>query len=201
MSVRLLIGDGNRNICMGFSMLTRSVDGVDCMGTTSDYDELLALDAQHHAHIILLDNDLLEKAARPLRLANPGLKLILLNKSFEAVDLQELHMAGAVGHICPDASHDDIRRAIEATYSGQVFQTPGGCTRIAAPHPAIYLRLTKTELALLQVSPSEDPHSAAKNLGISEAAYELYGSSLIVKLGVTTLQEAHEAAQKHGLVA
>lgn len=199
MNVRLIVADTNPAVRRSLSLVAKTTPGVEYVGTAQHAEELRTLADAERPDLVLIEASILAATARALRLALPGIKLILILAANEEISIAELHAAGATAYIRQQAHSDAIRQAVQAAIEGNHFEDEQ--VGVHPVHPAAFFQLGERELQLLHALITHEDSRAAQVLGISRAEFDLYVSSVMAKLSVESLEGLRERAKEQALIS
>lgn len=106
--IRVLIADDQRVVREGLTMVLGLLHDVDVVGTASDGNEAVALAAELHPDVILMDLRMPRcdgaEATRLLREREPGIKVVILTTYADDRSVLDALRAGARGYLTKDAA-------------------------------------------------------------------------------------------------
>ena len=210
-SVRIVVADDHPVVREGLRSFLGSRTGLDVVGEAGDVDEVVAVAAEAHPDVVLLDLVMPGGggvAALPRLLAlTPAPKVIVLT-SFGADDQALAAVrAGASGWLGKDVPPSELESAIRTVARGGSVLDPAVASRVLAEvsNPsggdAGLDQLTARErevLALLGQGLSNRDLAAA--LFVAEKTVKTHVSSILSKLHLTDRTQAALFAVHHGLV-
>ena len=126
--VRVLIADDQRVVRDGLATIIGAIPGVEVVGLAADGAEAVALATEHQPDVVLMDLRMPRmdgvEATAALRDADVAARVVVLTTYADDDSIIGALSAGAVGYLTKDATHDDIRRALEAAAAGQSVLDP-----------------------------------------------------------------------------
>lgn len=126
--IRVLIADDQRVVREGLAMVLGLLPGVDVVGAASDGAEAVALAADLHPDVVLMDLRMPRcdgvEATRLLREREPATKVVVLTTYADDRSVLEALRAGARGYLTKDAGGAEIREALEQVMGDQAVIDP-----------------------------------------------------------------------------
>jgi DNA-binding NarL/FixJ family response regulator len=126
--VRVLLADDQRLVRESLGTLLGLLDGIELVASASNGEEALALTAEHHPEVVLMDLRMPRldgiEATRRLRDAHPDVRVIALTTFADDESVLGALRAGARGYLTKDASSSDIRAAILTVAAGEAALDP-----------------------------------------------------------------------------
>jgi DNA-binding NarL/FixJ family response regulator len=127
-TVRVLLADDQRLVRESLATLLNLLDGIELVASASDGDEAIALSAEHHPDVVLMDLRMPRldgiEATRRLREHQPGVRVIALTTFADDESVLGALRAGARGYLTKDASSEDIHAAIVTVAAGDAALDP-----------------------------------------------------------------------------
>lgn len=215
-TVRIVLVDDHTVVRAGLRMLIESRPGLQVVGEAATTNEALAIVGQAQPDIILLDLDLggdsgLDILPELFTTAKQARVLMLTGVR----DPEEHHRAvrlGAMGVVLKEKAADDLLKAIEKVYAGEVWLDgalmarvlgrSGPVGEIAAinPETARISSLTEREREVIAlICEGLQNKLIGERLFISETTVRHHLTSIFDKLGVTNRLELVIYAYRHGL--
>lgn len=215
--IRVMIVDDHQTLLWG---LSRLIDGekprMEVVGTARGCEEALARAAELSPDIVLLDLDLDGQSGLDIiaaLAANPLTRVLILTGERKPVVLDLAVQRGARGILRKDASAEQVLKAIEKTYQGEIwldrdtlgrvfggFMQPGASQ--ADPEARKHASLTAREKKIIQMiveGRGALNKALAEKLYISEHTLRNHLTSVYHKLGVSNRLELYVYAIKHRL--
>jgi NarL family two-component system response regulator LiaR len=208
--IRVLIVDDHAVVRKGVSALLSLESDMEVVGEAQDGREAVALAAQLHPDVILMDLvmpgvDGIE-AIRQILAAQPDRRILVLtsfagdDKVFPAIK------AGALGYLLKDSNPDDLIRMIHQVHRGELSLQPVIARKVlqelnrppeAPPTPE---PLTERELEVLRlIAQGLNNSEIAERLVLSEATVRVHVSNILGKLHLASRVQAALYALKRGL--
>lgn len=126
--VRVLLADDQRLVRESLGILLGLLGGIELVATASDGEEALALAAEHHPQVVLMDIRMPRldgiEATRRLRERCPDVRVISLTTYADDESVLGALRAGARGYLTKDASGEEIRSAILTVAAGDAALDP-----------------------------------------------------------------------------
>ena len=126
--IRVLLADDQRLVRESLGILLGLLGGIELVATASDGEEALALAAEHHPQVVLMDIRMPRldgiEATRRLRERCPDVRVISLTTYADDESVLGALRAGARGYLTKDASGEEIRAAILTVAAGDAALDP-----------------------------------------------------------------------------
>jgi DNA-binding NarL/FixJ family response regulator len=216
--IRVLAADDQRVVREGLAMLLGLLPDVEVVGTAANGEEALAMAAELHPDVILMDLRMPKvdgvEATRRLRASHPEIKVVVLTTYADDRSVIEAVRAGALGYLTKDAGADEIRQALQRVADGQASLDPAVQMHLVeaiatgtkdpappgpAPEPPDGLTPRETEVLGLIGAGLSNAEIAAK-LFVSEATVKSHVNHMLPKIGARDRAQAVGYAYRHGLV-
>jgi DNA-binding NarL/FixJ family response regulator len=209
--MRLLLADDHTLVRAGLRALLDGIDGVSVVAEADNGEQAVALAAQHHPDIALLDITMpcmngLQAAERILRELPDTRVLILSMHAGEEYVSQALKL-GVSGYLLKDAATLELQAALEAVSSGATYLSPRITSQLlqskglrpaeASAQPALTARQLEV-LKLLALGHSIK--EIAFNLQLSPKTVETYRAQIMDRLGIHDLASLVRYAIRNGLI-
>ena len=215
-SIRVLLADDQRVVREGLGTLLALIAGVEVVGTAADGEEAVALAAELHPDVVLMDLRMLRcdgvEATRRVREHDPNVEVFMLTTYADDRSVLEALRAGARGYLTKDSGAEEIRQALQQVTHGQAALDPAVqhhlLDAIAAnppgtqvdPGPQLPDSLTPREAEVLaQIAEGFSNSEIADRLVVSETTAKSHINHLFAKTGVRDRAQAVTYAFKHGL--
>jgi two-component system nitrate/nitrite response regulator NarL len=215
-SIRVLIIDDHAVVRAGLRLLLENQPGLLVVGEAKNGTEALAIAAQEHPDIMLLDLNLpgesgLDLIPELLHAAERGRVLVLTGMRDPEVHQQAVRR-GAMGVVLKDHSAEVVIKAIAKVHVGEVWidraMMASVLTDLSQGRAAPALDPAVTKIALLTAREREVIHligvglknkQIAERLYISETTVRHHLTSIFSKLGVADRLELVIYAYRYGL--
>ncbi len=213
--IRVLIADDQRVVREGLAMVLGLMHDVDVVGAASDGREAVALAAELHPDVVLMDLRMPRcdgvEATRLLREREPGARVVVLTTYADDRSVIDALRAGARGYLTKHAGGAEIRQALLhvledhaaidpavqhhlvdaiATSPAQTTPSPARLPDGLTPREAEVLSLIATGLSNTEI---------AERLVISEGTVKTHINHLLAKTGARDRAQAVLYACRHGL--
>jgi DNA-binding NarL/FixJ family response regulator len=207
MTIRVAIVDDQALMRDGFGMILDAQPDIEVVGDARSGAEALVAVRELRPHVILLDLRLPDmlgcESTRLLRMAAPGIKILIFTAHAEHPALQLALDAGADGALLKDVADADLADAILRTARGERvldsrFEQDPAAWRVPAGNS---VDLTKREYEILRrVAMGETNPEIADALSLSRNTVKTYFQSALQKLGARNRVEAIVKAGEAGLL-
>jgi DNA-binding NarL/FixJ family response regulator len=218
--IRVLIADDQRVVREGLTMVLGLLPDVEVVGAASDGNEAVALAAQLHPDVVLMDLRMPHcdgvEATRRLRASEPGTKVVVLTTYSDDRSVLDALRAGARGYLTKDAGGAEIRQALQHVLEDNAVIDPAVAHHVidaiatgpAAPPPAGRpppagpggdLTPREAEVLTLIAAGLSNTEIAAR-LFISEATVKSHVNRVLAKIEARDRAQAVAYAYRHGLV-
>ena len=211
--IRILLADDHTLFRRGIRMILEQTQDIQVAGEAASGEEAIAMAGDLVPDIILMDIKMSVisgiEATRRILQENPHIGIILLTMYDEPESVFAGMRAGARGYVLKEAEPEELRRAIEAAYRGEVILCPIIAKRLlqhfqSQPEPRsdlLYERLTQRELQVLQLAAQGlSNKEIAEKLVISEKTAKNHIGNIFSKLQVNDRTQAILYALRQGLV-
>lgn len=207
---RLLLADDHMLVVEGLRKLLE--DDFSLVGAAPDGRALLADVAKIQPDAVLLDISMPVlngiEAARQLKQAHPGIKVIFLTMHADPEYVREAFRAGASGYVLKRSAASELVSAIREVLAGRPYVTPFitkealGRLLAAKDRPgSTSSRLSTRQREVLQlVAEGHAAKEIAAILSVSVKTVEYHKSGIMQKLGLRTTAELTRFAIEHGIV-
>lgn len=205
--IRILIADDYAMLRKGLAVFLMSYPDLELVGEATDGKEALALCADQHPHIVLMDlmMPIMDgiAATHLIRHDFPDIQVIALTSFGEEALIMRVIEAGAISYLFKKVSADDLANAIRAAQKGISTFAPEVANilvrSIRAPH-SIFENLTPREREVLSLMvKGMGNKEIADHLTINLSTAKSHVSSILVKLGLTSRTEVIALVMNHSL--
>jgi len=195
--ITVLLAEDHMIVREGFRSLLKSESDIEVVGEAQTGRQAVALAKKLRPAVVVMDiampllNGL--EAARQIRQAIPGAKVIMLSAHSDDAYVEQAILFGAVGYLLKQTSAHDLARAIREVEKGNTFFSPSIAKRLHEQKPPAggkplrkrVARLTSRELEVLQLIAEGQPNKqVAGELGISIKTVEKHRQSVMQKLNI-----------------
>lgn len=216
--IRVLIADDQRVVREGLTMVLGLLHDVDVVGAASDGNEAVALAADLHPDVVLMDLRMPHcdgvQATRLLSEREPGIKVVVLTTYSDDRSVIDALRAGARGYLTKDAGGAEIRQALQRVLDDDAVIDPAVQHHLidaiaGAPLPAKSPAspssfpdgLTRREAEVLSlIATGLSNTEIAERLVISEGTVKSHINRLLAKIEARDRAQAVAYAYQHGLV-
>jgi DNA-binding NarL/FixJ family response regulator len=204
--IRVVIADDHALFRRGLHIVLADEDDIEVVGEASDGQQAVELSAQLAPDVVLMDVRMPGtggiEAAKALREASPGAKIVMLTISDEEEDLYEAIKAGASGYLLKEIPIDEVADAIRSVHAGHSHISPSMATKLLTEFAAMARkeeerpqmpapRLTEREMEVLtHVAQGLNNREIAKELFISENTVKNHVRNILEKLHLHSRMEA-----------
>jgi DNA-binding NarL/FixJ family response regulator len=217
MAIRILLVDDQALFREGLETLLSVHKDIQVVGQASNGQEAVALAAQVHPDVILMDvrMPVLDgvRATRRLKEALPQSRVIVLTTFDDDEYVFEALRAGAVGYLLKDVASARLVEAIRATARGESILEPSVAakviaefTRVSSMVPSAQMEqlvepLSERELEILAwIARGHSNKEIASQLFIAEGTVKNHVTRILSKLGVRDRTQAALRARELGLL-
>jgi DNA-binding NarL/FixJ family response regulator len=202
--IRVVIADDHAVVRAGLAQLLATFPDVELVGTAAHGEEAVLLCADRAPDVVLMDLEMpvLDgiEATRRIRVAHPGVAVVVLTSFSDRERILKALDAGAAGYLLKDAEPDELERAIEAAARGEAPLDPKAARALlsARRSPAPAEALSQREREVLAMVAEGLPNKLiAQRLAISEKTVKAHLTSVYRQIGVTDRTQAALWAQRH----
>lgn len=209
--IRILVADDHLIIRQGLRLILETEPGFELVGEAADGAEAIRLCAELDPAVVLMDLRMPGMdgltAIQRLRVAQPGIAVIILT-TFNEDDLMLRGMqAGAKGFLLKDTGRETLFDSIRAAARGDTLLKPEMMSRLLSKAGAENAPanagsgLTDRELEVLRwVAQGERSKEIAARLAITERTVKAHLASIYNKWGVDSRAAAIAIAAQKGLL-
>jgi DNA-binding NarL/FixJ family response regulator len=215
--IRVLVADDQRVVREGLLMILGLLDDVEVIGTASDGEEAIAMAANLHPDIVLMDLKMPRcdgvEATRTLREQQPDVKVVVLTTYADDVSVMEALRAGARGYLTKNASGEQIRQGLQQVLADGAVIDPAvqrhlidaiGAGPPPAPAPPLAEGLpdglTPREAEVLTLIASGLSNvEIARHLVVTEGTVKSHINHLLAKIGARDRAQAVTYAYRNDL--
>jgi DNA-binding NarL/FixJ family response regulator len=209
--VRVLIADDHPVFRDGLASLLGTQTDVSVVATAGDGAEALALAAEHHPDVVVMDLQMPVMngidATRRLTETQPDVRVLVFTMGEEDGTVLAAMRAGARGYLVKGASQDEVVRAISTVHAGGLVFGASLALRIAdllsgtaTPDRSAFPQLTERELEILDlIAAGRNNAQIASALYLAPKTVRNNVSNILAKLQATDRAEAIIRARDAGL--
>lgn len=214
-AVRVLVVDRAPLVRRGVVAVLEEQADLRVVGETGDDQLAVELVAATEPDVVLLDLDVPGggvRACEALRLARPGVAVVVLASAEDDADIAGAVRAGARGYLLRDTSPAELVEALRAVAGGKSLLSPEMASRVLDEFAGMIRRseaigegqgaLTRRELEVLTlIAEGLNNRAIAERLFISESTVKNHVRSIHEKLQVHSRMEAVVRAVRNGVLA
>ena len=212
--IRVLLADDHTLFGKGIRNIVEQMGGLTVVGEAATGQEVVTQARELVPDVILMDIQMPVisgiESTRQILQENPHIGVILVTMFDDPESVFSGMRAGARGYVLKEAEPEELRRAVEAAYRGEVLLCPIIAKKVMehfgrAPErqqPGLpYEALTKRELEVLQLAADGlSNKQIAATLVISEKTAKNHIANIFSKLQVNDRTQAILRALRKGLV-
>jgi DNA-binding NarL/FixJ family response regulator len=215
MKIKILLADDQALFREGLRMVLAAQPDFEVVGEAADGAAAVALAAQLHPHIVLMDMRMPilggAEATRRLHETQPGCRVIALTTFDDDELVFEGLRAGAVGYLLKAVSSPQLLEAIRTVARGGSILEPSVTAKVVAEFarlanqrprpPALVEPLSEREIEVLRlVAAGATNRAIAETLFVAEGTVRNHLTNILGKLGVSDRTQAALKAREYGLV-
>ena len=211
-TIKLLLVDDHPVVRRGIAACLARYPNFVIVGEASDGGEALRKASQLKPDVILMDVDMPEvsglAATEALRKDLPGTKVLILSMHQQAEGVMRIIQSGARGYVLKEANPDDLARAIEAVYGGELFFSPD-VARVALNQfvsrkdngaDAIGQITSREKEVLIAIADGLSNKEIACRLGVGVRTVETHRERIMRKLNIHSVAGLTKYALSKGLI-
>lgn len=219
--IKVLLVDDHRILREGLRALLSEQPGLIVVGDASDGEEALALVAESHPDVVVMDMVMPRmgglEATALIRKRYPEVRVLILSMYDDDEYVQRVIQAGASGYVLKGVAADDLVRAIHEVHHGASFLQPAIAAKLIEdyvrrvrgdhqpdPHvaPEKEESLTARELEILVlIATGNTNQRIADLLELSRKTVESHRTNIMKKLEAHDVTELVRYAIRTGLIA
>ena len=212
--IKVLLADDHTLFRKGLRTLLEQLPGIEVVGEAPDGRDVISQAQDLVPDVILMDIRMPEingiEATRQILQENPHIGVILVTMFDDPESVYSGMRAGARGYVLKEAEPEELSRAIEAAYRGEVMLCPiiakkllqqfGGGRKREEPG-LLYEGLTERELEVLRLAAEGFSNKEiTAELVISEKTAKNHIANIFSKLQVNDRTQAVLFAIRKGLI-
>ena len=197
--ISVLIVDDHPVVRQGLRVLLEVQDGFAVVGEAGDGDTALALAAEQHPDVILLDLKLPGRdgiaVLGELKARESPARVLVLTSATEPASASLAVRSGASGVLYKDVDPDALVRAIRSVHDGHLLLAPeaaGSLMRGAGSGAVsgVDSLTTREREVLAELAKGRSNREIARALNVAEKTVKAHVSSVLAKLGVQDRTQA-----------
>jgi two-component system NarL family response regulator len=202
-SIRVLIAEDHLIARVGLATIVQSQPDMQVVAEASSGDEAVALHAEHHPDITLMDVRMpgltgIEAMAR-IREASPQARFIAISTYSGDEEIRQALGAGAGAYLTKDVLDADLISTIRLVHAGRSYLPPAVAAVLAAHGSPP--ELTPRELDVLRlIVAGRSNREIAQALAIAEYTVKNHVKNILSKLNVADRTQAATSAIQRGIV-
>ncbi len=210
--IRVMLVDDHAVVRQGLKAFLATEAGIEVVGEASNGKEAVALAAQLHPDVVLMDLVMPELdgigATEAIKRGSPDIDVVAMTSFIEDEKVFGAMRAGATGYVLKDADPDEVVHAIRSAVSGEVHLDPRVARRLMEElnpnrtrHVTVQEALSEREVEVLKlVARGYSNQRIAEALIISPKTAKTHVSNILSKLGLASRTQAAVYALKEKLV-
>ena len=212
--IRVLLADDHTLFRKGIRTILEQMPGIEVAGEAATGSEAVTVARDVVPDVILMDIKMPEmsgiEATAAILQDNPHIGIVLVTMFDDPESVFSSMRAGARGYVLKEAEPEELRRAVDAAYRGEVILCPKIARKVldhfgkepVRAQPGLPLReLTRRELQVLQLAADGlSNKEIARELIISEKTAKNHIANIFSKLQVNDRTQAVLRALRKGLV-
>lgn len=207
--IRVVLADDHRILRMTLAVYLNDTECIEVVGEADDGDQALALVAEHHPDVLLLDLNMPGRSGLDvlpeIRAAWPDVRVLVLTGRDEDAYIMRALRAGAHGYVLKTTDERDLVRAVQDVAGGHVVLGRGVAERVvqglvsrAEPDTG---PLTDLDRALLTgIAAGLSNEQIAERLRLSVDVVTRQIMALMEQLGASSRVDASLIALRRGLI-
>ena len=211
-TIRVMLVDDHAVVRQGLKAFLATEHGIEVVGEASNGKEAVALAAQLHPDVVLMDLVMPELdgigATEAIKQASSDIDVIAMTSFIEDEKVFGAMRAGATGYVLKDADPDEVVHAIRSAVLGEVHLDPRVARRLMEElnpnrpkHITVQEALSEREVEVLKlVARGYSNQRIADELIISPKTAKTHVSNILSKLGLASRTQAAVYALKEKLV-
>jgi len=215
--IKVVITDDHKILRDGLKALLSSNERIDVVGECTDGSEVLPFLEKTEADVVLMDIKMSKingiEATKQVLDKYPEIKVLALSMYNEEIYITKMLEAGASGYILKNTGEDELIKAIETVFNGEIFFSDDvtevmmakymkKSTMIKTEEKTRFVEeLTRREREVLKLIVEEMTNNEiAEKLFISPRTVDTHRRNLLQKLEVKNTAGLVKMAIRHGLI-
>ena len=207
--IRVIIADDHPIVREGLKRLIAECDDMELAGEAADGEQVLVLSRDTAADVLVLDISMpgpgFLETLRRVRMASPGIRVLVLSVQPEDHYAVRCLRAGAAGYLTKERSASELTDVIRRLHSGRRYIGERLAEQLAAglimdPEHPLHEALSDREYEVLrQLGCGKSVTAIAEGMHLSPKTVSTYRSRILVKLQLTGTGELIRYAVEHQL--
>ena len=209
-AIRIVVVDDHTLFRRGITALLGGVAGFSIVGEAADGLEGIRVVAAQQPDVVLLDLNMpgisgIEALQAILRAA-PGLPVVMLTVSEDALDLMAALKAGAQGYLLKNIDSDFLVDSVRRAAAGESVMSPEMQAKLlrelrGAGAPALPALSPREREILAFIAGGASNKEIARTLEVAESTVKIHVQHILRKLELTSRVQAAVWAIEHGIAA
>ena len=212
--IRVLLADDHALVMAGIRSLVEEQGNTQVVAEASNGREAVALTIQHKPDLVIMDISMKDlngiEATAQIMAAAPSTRVLILSMHTTEDFVRRAIKAGAVGYLVKDSAPLDLKMAITAVLSGEIYLSPRVSKHIvsgflhgplAQNEPTMDLLTARQREILQLIAEGKSTKEIAFQLNVSVKTVETHRSALMDRLGIHDIAGLVLYAVRHGLIS
>ncbi len=210
LAIRIVVVDDHTLFRRGITALLAGVPGFSVVGEAADGLEGIRVAAALQPDVVLLDLNMpgisgIEALQAILRAA-PGLPVVMLTVSEDALDLMAALKAGAQGYLLKNIDSDFLVDSVRRAAAGESVMSPEMQAKLlrelrGGGAPALPALSPREREILAFIAGGASNKEIARTLDVAESTVKIHVQHILRKLELTSRVQAAVWAIEHGIAA
>jgi two-component system nitrate/nitrite response regulator NarL len=208
--IKLILVDDHPVVRRGITACLSRHENLQILGEAADGREALQKAKELSPDIVLMDIDMPNMnglaATEVLRKEMPHIKVLILSMYSQSEYVLRIIQSGARGYVLKEANPDDLAKALETVYNGELFFSPevarvalNQYVRGGGEAPQSHLTLREKEV-LTQIAEGLSNKEIAWRLGVGVRTIETHRERIMRKVNIHSVAGLTKYAITRGLV-
>jgi DNA-binding NarL/FixJ family response regulator len=201
--IRVLAVDDHPLVRKGIASILANEEDMELVGEAGDGREAVEKFLEFHPDVVLMDLRMPQvdgiEAARLMRQADPGVRIIALTSYDGDQDIYRALEAGVRGYILKEMVHTEVVRAIRTVHSGKRLMPQEVAERLSEYFPQVALTPREVEVLGLVAKGMANKEIATK-LGTASGTVKMHIQNILAKLGAADRTHAVTIAMERGIL-
>ena len=214
MTTKILIADDHKILREGLRSLLEEQSDIQVVGEAENGRDAVYLATKLEPDVVVLDIAMPDlnglEAARRIKKAAPGIKLLALSAHSEGNYVKGMIQNGASGYLLKDCASEELIKAIEVIVRGHIYLSPSiagvivddyvqGLSTSGVPRVTV---LTSREREVLQLlTEGNSTVQMAARIHLSVKTVESHRRSVMKKLDLSSVAELTKYAIREGITS